>query len=36
MNITEMNTADLLMDKMVRAYVKKYKLIEPKRYIAQN
>lgn len=28
MNATEMSTADLLMDRLVRAYVKKYKLIE--------
>ena len=28
MNKTEMNTADLLMDRLVQAYVKKYKLIK--------
>ena len=28
MNATEMSTEELLMDRLVRAYVKKYKLIE--------
>jgi len=28
MNTTEMSTEELLMDRLVRAYVKKYKLIE--------